>query len=170
MSLANRGKPLESAINKQHALYESQGRASVIQIPTPYRVVARLQAQYLKVCYTKTGYPDYHVQASGVSFLFDAKHCEGATWPLSNMPAHQADRLTMHERQGGVSFILLERASTWLLPWSWLGPVYRTWQAREAKRGDASIGLAECLHHGTPLVGVDWLDEGLKMAGLPVPF
>ena len=168
---ANLGKPLELALNAQHAKYEREGRASCMQIPTPYRVLARLDGGTLKVAYTTTGHPDYAVQAGGVSFLFDAKHTEGDRWPLKDLPPHQAERLERHSRHGGCSFVLVELGGvTYLLPW--VGPLserYSAWACGMAKRGEASLTVADCRDIGTALSGVDWLAEGLALNGQWAP-
>jgi len=162
---ANLGKPLERAINSQHDTYEALGLASCINIPTPYRVLGRLMGGALKVAYTENGHPDYHVQAGGVSFLFDAKHTDETRWPLKDLPRWQADRLTMHEQHGGYSFVLLDIGSTvYLLPWSLLGVRYRVWMAGIAARGAASLTIPGCWEMGTAIDGVDWLDVGLSCA------
>jgi len=162
---ANLGKPLERAINTQHDTYEALGLASCINIPTPYRVLGRLMGGALKVAYTESGHPDYHVQASRVSFLFDAKHTDETRWPLKDLPQHQADRLTLHERHGGYSFILLDiGAMVYLLPWSLLSVRYRVWMAGIAARGAASLTIPDCRAMGTAIDGVDWLDVGLSCA------
>ena len=163
---ANLGKPLELALNAQHARYEREGRASCMQIPTPYRVLARLVGGALKVAYVATGHPDYAVQAAGVSFLFDAKHTEGDRWPLKDLPEHQADRLSLHARHGGYSFVLVEIGGvTYLLPW--VGPLserYSAWACGLAKRGESSLTVADCRDIGIPLSGVDWLAAGHAVA------
>ena len=162
---ANLGKPLERAINTQHDTYEALGLASCINVPTPYRVLGRLMGGALKVVPDETGHPDYHVQASGVSFMFDAKHTEETRWPLKDLPRWQADRLTMHEQHGGYSFILLDIGATvYLLPWSLLGVRYRVWAAGLAGRGESSLTLPDCQRIGVQLDGVDWLDVGLSCA------
>ena len=175
-SLANRGRALESALDTQHAVYEAQGRASVIDIPSRYKVLGRAgkSGGSLIVVPDVSGDPDYHVQAGGVSYLFDAKSCEDGRWPLDKLTQDQAARFDRHVRHGGRAFVLLSLGvERWVLPWlpfagaeTGLRDRVEGAQAIRAGRGAkprgwASLGPADCSAIGARVRGFDWLSAAL---------
>jgi len=175
-SLANRGRALESALDTQHAVYEAQGRASVIDIPSRYKVLGRAgkSGGSLIVVPDVSGDPDYHVQAGGVSYLFDAKSCEDGRWPLDKLTEDQAARFDRHVKHGGRAFVLLSLGvERWVLPWMrFAGAETGLWDlwttsrlvrggSGPKPRGWASVGPAECVAIGARVRGFDWLSAAL---------
>lgn len=178
MTLANRGRDLEVALDNQHRIYELQRLASVLDIPTRFKPIGRAgkTGGSLIVVPEHSGDPDYHVQSAGVSYLFDAKSTELPRWPLDKLTEDQAARFDRHVEQGGRAFVLLQFATVvvgqparWLLPWLRFAGAESglrdRWNAARAIRagegkkplGWASVGVAECRAIGAPVRGFDWL-------------
>lgn len=174
-SLANRGVALESALDTMHRIYERQGLASVIDIPTRLRVIGRgTRPGSLLVVPDHSGDPDYHVQAGGVSYLFDAKSCDQPRWPLDKLTDDQAARFDRHSKHGGRCFVLLSLdAERWVLPWHRFAGTEsglcdrwsRAWAIRAGHgakpRGWASVGPAECCAIGSRVRAFDWLNAAM---------
>lgn len=172
---ANRGKQLEEALDQMHAVYEAGRRASVLKIPTPYKVLGHLAPPELRVVPTKVVGPDYAIQAGGLSILMDAKDCTSERWQFSHLPDHQGDRFTRHCRQGGHAFVLLRlERKLLLLPWernteTMLGARWRAWSQATTRAAPRTAGLdlgqAEAI--GYTLHSIDWLPTAIAHTRLP---
>jgi hypothetical protein len=183
MTLANRGRALERALDTAHAFYASSRRASVVRIPTPYKVLGHAgRSGGSLICVPEhQGEPDYHVQIRGLSLLMDAKECAAGPWPLAHLPANQAERFDSHTAQGGFAFVLLDMEHrAYLLPWGvpenpGVG-LAGCWHRAEAIRagreprpgnGWASLGHADCAAMGRLVVGYQWVDLAVGMCASP---
>lgn len=167
-SQANRGKGFEHVVQAMHDIYTAQRRASIIPSPTPYRVLGPgARPGELRVVPETKGAPDYSVQAARRSLILDAKDTTAEKWSLSNLHEHQAERFTLHERQGGFAFVLLHMVGEhWLLPWDNSTPGrfhdwWTTWQAGKARRGCAALTVDACDEIGLHLQSVDYLNAAL---------
>jgi len=161
-SHANRGKALERRLELQHARYAEAHRALVFRTPPSVKMVGPVQrgGRFL-ACFEGEGPPDYAgVIAGGRAVLVEAKTCEGKRWALSLLHDHQARALQRCHELGGVALVVLAYAPTrraFALPWATLGPRWWRWKRGEAKRGEASLALADLVELGVSLRGVDWL-------------
>lgn len=148
-----------------HAIYEAQGRASVIRVPTPYKVIRPGTPPTLIVVPERKGEPDYAIQTGGLALLLDAKECAADRWPLSHLPDQQAERFNKHTRQCGHAFVLLNlQGANYLLPWANLGPAWHDWHVGKAKRGSATLNAAACSDIGRRLPSCDYLNAALTFA------
>lgn len=160
---ANLGKPFEEALEAMHATYNTGGKASVTRIPAPMQPIGKGVKGVFPAIYVKRGAPDFHAQVAGFSLLFDAKSTiQTERWSLADLPAHQAAAFDRHEQQGGKSFVLLLLGSkVYLLPWSNVGPVWKNRDRGLAKRGEASLTVADCDRLGFSCRWVHWLPTAL---------
>lgn len=168
-SLANRGAGLERVLADLHAVYEAQDRASIIRLPTPYKVLRPGTPPTLIVVPAHKGEPDYALQVGGLAILMDAKECAADRWPLAHLPDHQAVRFDRHIAQGGAAFVLLYMGGVhYLMPWG--APVgalawyWREWNAGKAKRGNAALDAESCAKLGKRLPSCDWLSTAVEMS------
>lgn len=162
---ANRGQGFERVLADLHAIYERQGRASVIRTPPAMRILRAAGGPGQFVCvFDGEGPPDLFVMAGGVAIVADAKDCASDRWALEHLPKHQADRFDAHERQGGTAGVILrmEGAVYWL-PWATLGPRWHAHADRvgRAPNGSASLSVKDCDTIGRRAVGCDWLSAAL---------
>ena len=116
-----------------------------------------------KAARVKEGPPDFFVMAAGLAILGDFKETRKATWPFSNLEEHQAKALDAHQRQGGVSVLLLRflpatgRPATFVVLWRRLGPLWWRWHQGSAARGDGSLSREVAAEVGVAYEGMDWL-------------
>ena len=171
MSLAHRGMAWQSQIDAAHYLYERAARASCVQNPAPMKPLGKAVRGVFRAVYIAAGPPDYTVQASGVSFLLEAKSIDSDdAFPLARLELHQADRMDRHTAQLGHAFVLLRlKGAPWLLPWAQLGPLWRAWHAVQlaggrAKAGTASLDDTALAKVGVRLRSADWLDAAIAVA------
>ena len=169
-SHANRGKGWEALLEVYHARYEAQGRAVVIRTPPPMRILHGNKNGTFTAVYTADGPPDYVLLAGGRAVMAEAKQCHQERWSLGNLHAHQGKRLDQWEAQGGSGCVLLQHVASgtsWVLPWSQLGPVWRSWRAykesgKRAPAGTASLGRAQLLEIGQGFSRDGYLEAVLR--------
>ena len=163
---ANRGQGFERVLADLHAIYERQGRASVIRTPPAMRILRAAGGPGQFVCvFDGEGPPDLFVMAGGVAIVADAKDCASDRWALEHLPKHQADRFDAHERQGGTAGVILRMAgAVWWLPWVAVGPLWweHAGKVGRAARGTASLSVADCDRIGLRCRGADWLPMALS--------
>jgi len=150
-SHANRGKNWERLLGLIHARYEAQGMAVVIRTPPPMRILGSIGKGQFRACFESQGPPDYLIMSEGRAIMAEAKESAQARWALSNLHAHQAERMSRWQEQGGRAMVLLHHKpsqSNWVLPWEMLEPTWRHWQdqtrgGKRAAPGSASLSLSD---------------------------
>jgi penicillin-binding protein-related factor A (putative recombinase) len=159
---ANRGQPLQDALDDLHAAYLSRGLAFVLRTSAPMKITKRLAGGKFQAVFVAEGMPDYFAVSAGRAFVFDAKSHAGTSLPFSAIPEHQArafDSAVSGEAEAAILVQLPETLSAWWAPWEDLGPLWWAWHRRTARAapGTASISAAELDALAIPLVGLDWL-------------
>lgn len=161
---SNRGKHLEQLLDHVHRGYLARGAAYVVRTPPPVKVLSSPVRGVFRGCFESEGPPDYSAIIAGVPLVFDAKECHASRWPLSHLPAHQAEHFDAVERAGGRAAVVLSfPAQTWLLPWTHSGEqwglrrLWRPWADGAAARGGASIAAHEAHMVGVEVRDWDWL-------------
>lgn len=105
MSYANRGKTLQLLINHTNQAYKTKGWAVVDEVPTPTKNIRG------KMVYEKKSTVDYYGITQGRAIAFDAKSTrEINRFDLKNVHAHQVKYLMDFQKQGGLSFFIIEFA------------------------------------------------------------
>lgn len=165
MSLANRGRSLESALAVHHEAYALTGRAFVLRTSAPMRILRRLPkgGQFVAV-FEAVGMPDYFAVSGGRLFVFDAKEHAGHSFPFAALPVHQAEAFDAATKQGATAGLVVrlpEVNAAWWIRWSALGARWWKWHrlTTRAPAGSASLdvnGLDAC---GFRLTGLDWLPK-----------
>lgn len=118
-----------------------------------------------KAARVKKGPPDFFVMAAGMAILGDFKETRKATWPFSSLEEHQAKDLDAHQRQGGVSVLLLRflpakgRPATFVVLWRLLGPLWWRWSRGSVARGEGSLSREVAAEVGTAYEGLEWLNS-----------
>ncbi|ANT39982.1 recombinase RecU [Bacillus cereus] len=107
---ANRGKPLEIAIETANAQYDAREVALIDKVATPVKVKKLDKSgRIASGWYDHKSTVDYKGITNGVSIAFDAKSTTNKTnFPLQNIKSHQVTYLRKHQQQKGISFMLVE--------------------------------------------------------------
>ena len=105
-----RGSALEELINRTNEKYEQSHLALIQKIPTPITPIKldKSTHQITLAYFDQQSTVDYIGAVQGVPVCFDAKECGDDTFPLANIHEHQVYFMGEFERQGGVSFILIQ--------------------------------------------------------------
>ena len=158
---ANRGMPLQDALDDLHRAYLSAGRAFVLRTSAPMRITKRLAGGRFQAVFVAEGMPDYFAVSRGRAFIFDAKSHQGQAFPFAAIPEHQARAfdLALTDAEPAVLIHLPDALSAWWAPWEDIGRLWWAWHRRttRAAPGTASITAAELDALAIPLVGLDWL-------------
>tara|TARA_R100000315_G_C5222080_1_gene133738 strand:+ start:694 stop:1245 length:552 start_codon:yes stop_codon:yes gene_type:complete len=75
---------------------------------------------------TGKGPPDWIALHKGMSILGDDKDSRKVKWATGNVKKHQATAFDLHQRNGGLSCVLLRMHdySRWVIPWPVLKPYF----------------------------------------------
>jgi hypothetical protein len=162
------GHGFERSLDSLHGFYRSAGRAWVVKVPAPSRVLKMLGKGRFTGAFEGEGPPDYFAVICGRAVVFDAKQTAADRWGFSALAEHQAEHFEEVTLQGGFAFVLL-----WLggvvrvVPWSALGPRWWTWcaQTGRAVPGTASLSVADLDAIGHRCQGCDWLPVVVRLLG-----
>ena len=160
MSHANRGRAWQRKLARIHTGYRRDRRASVHETQPAVKVLGRVGSDgTFRACFGGEGPPDFSGIAARVSVLFDAKDCTSRkSWPLDDLPEHQAKDLEAHMVNGGRSFVVLrikQAGLSWFLPWETLGPFYWRWFDGGGRPASVNVETADRL--GVRINDGDWL-------------
>jgi recombination protein U len=105
-----RGSTLEELINQTNQQYLEKGLALIQKIPTPIKPITIDQkSRHITLAYfDQKSTVDYIGVVQGIPVCFDAKECHSNTFPLQNIHAHQMVFMDNFEKQGGISFLLIQ--------------------------------------------------------------
>ena len=105
-----RGSTLEDLINRTNELYKEHGLCLVQKIPTPITPI-RMNSDHKQITlayFDQKSTVDYIGAVQGIPVCFDAKECAVDTFSLANIHEHQMNFMEEFEKQGGISFIIIE--------------------------------------------------------------
>lgn len=104
-----RGSTLEDLINRTNERYLEGGLCLVQKIPTPITPIKIDQkTRHITLAYfEQKSTVDYIGTVQGIPIAFDAKECAKDTFTLANIHPHQVYFMESFEKQGGISFFLL---------------------------------------------------------------
>lgn len=105
--MGNRGKDLETSVNRCNLQYRKDKTAIIEKVPTPIELTKMGMVM-------KQSTVDYKgvVSPSGKGIAFDAKETKSKTsFPLSNIHQHQLVFLDYWQSVGGISFFLIHFTS-----------------------------------------------------------
>lgn len=108
-----RGSTFEELINMTNDLYKDKQLALVQKIPTPITPVEiDKTSRHITLAYfEKDSTVDYIGVVQSIPICFDAKECHSKTFPMQNIHEHQIQFMECFEKQGGVSFLLINFTS-----------------------------------------------------------
>jgi recombination protein U len=104
-----RGSSLEEYINRTNEKYLENNLALIQKVPTPITPInIDKESRHITLAYfDQKSTVDYIGAVQGIPVCFDAKECHSDTFPLQNIHDHQVGFMENFERQGGVSFFLI---------------------------------------------------------------
>ena len=104
-----RGSVLEDCINFTNEYYRHHGIAVIQKIPTPITPVdMNKETSTITLAYfDKQSTVDYIGAVQGIPICFDAKEAAQRRLPLQNIHEHQIQFMEDFDRQGGISFLLV---------------------------------------------------------------
>ena len=164
------GLAFEAQLDELHKHYRHAGRAVVVKVPAPYRVVKKLPKGRFTGAFEAAGPPDYAGVIEGRAVAFDAKQTSGDRWSFDLLADHQARYLDGFQLQDAFAFLVLTLGGrVWVVPWTTLGPRWWAWHRTRgaAARGTASLSEADLDAIGHRCVGCDWLPVVVRLLGAP---
>jgi len=108
VNYANRGKSLEYITEWACRYYRNNNIAIINKIPTPFKILGRLQKYYYGH-YEKKSTVDFEgILKTRQHIAFDCKMVKGDLFHLSNIKPHQVEYLKQVNEFKGISFVLIE--------------------------------------------------------------
>lgn len=106
------GLKFEDLINKTNKYYLDNDICVVYKKPTPIKVTkvsypTRSKAKITEAFYQIPSTTDYNGIYNGKYLDFEAKSCNGKSFPFSNIYIHQIDHLKKVDQHGGIAFLLI---------------------------------------------------------------
>ena len=104
-----RGSTLEELINRTNEKYRESGLALIQKIPTPITPI-RIDKEHRHITlayFDQKSTVDYIGAVQGLPVCFDAKECAQDTFALANIHEHQVEFMEDFQKQGGISFLLV---------------------------------------------------------------
>lgn len=108
-----RGMLFEATLNLVNQLYQTRKIAVINKRATPVKVLKSKGTKILSGFYEEKSTVDYDGVYRGRSIFFEAKSVQTPTrFDLNNIHPHQFEYLVSVERQGAISFVLIEFRSS----------------------------------------------------------
>ncbi len=118
------GTNFEDAINQSNEYYLLNDVAVIHKKPTPIQITkvdypSRHSAKITEAFYKIPSTTDYNGIYKGCYVDFEAKSCNGASFPFSHLYVHQIHHLEAVNRHGGISFLIIrfnDKDEVFILP------------------------------------------------------
>lgn len=104
-----RGDGLEELIIASNLFYHRNGTCRIDKAATPVKAVRVVDGTKIEEgYYEKQSTVDFYGIAQGHFIAFDAKQTSQSSLPLKNIAPHQVDYMRDVDKQGGLTFIIVE--------------------------------------------------------------
>lgn len=106
------GIDFEDMINKSNQYYLENNVAVIYKKPTPIRITkvdypSRNKARIIEAFYQVPSTTDYNGIYRGKYIDFEAKSCNGKSFPFTNLYHHQIGHLERVTNHGGIAFLII---------------------------------------------------------------
>lgn len=105
-SHANRGKFLETLIDRSNIKYFTDNIADIRKVPTPFKPLSTKGGRVTGY-FEKPEWVDYSGIFEGQAIIFDAKQTATTNLPLSNISQHQYELLKSWHYKGARAFLIV---------------------------------------------------------------
>ena len=111
-SKSHLGINFEELINKSNEYYLEKNIGVIYKKPTPIRITkvdypSRNKAKITEAFYQVPSTTDYNGIYKGKYIDFEAKSCNGKSFPFTNLYTHQIKHLERVSNHGGIAFLLI---------------------------------------------------------------
>ncbi|MFA1820572.1 Holliday junction resolvase RecU [Virgibacillus oceani] len=103
-----RGQAFEHTLDYTNQIYENQGRALINKRPTPMKIIGKTRGNQHICVFDKKSTVDYDGIYNGKPIAFEAKTIKETRFPLNKITDHQVKYLESAEKQGAISFLIVE--------------------------------------------------------------
>lgn len=112
INYGKRGMTFENTLNYTNQIYINQGRAVINKRPTPMKIIGKTRGNQHICVFDKKSTVDYDGIYNGKAVAFEAKSTKEKRLPLSIITDDQIKYLDLSEKQGGISFLIVEMRTT----------------------------------------------------------
>ena len=104
-----RGSSFEEMINMTNKVYREKNLAIIQKVPTPITPMKldKSKGVITLAYFDQKSTIDYIGAAQGIPICFDAKETHQGRLPLQNVHQHQVEFMEDFQKQGGISFLLV---------------------------------------------------------------
>ncbi|GAB3801559.1 Holliday junction resolvase RecU [Virgibacillus kimchii] len=103
-----RGQAFEYTLDYTNQVYAQKGLALINKRPTPVKVIKSKGTRVLSGFYEKKSTVDFDGVYNGRAIYFEAKSTKEKSLPLAMIAEHQVKHLNDVEKQGAISFLIVE--------------------------------------------------------------
>ncbi len=140
-NLRGRGEDLENLILASNLYYHKHNVCRIDKAATPIKVIETSGSKITEAYFEKKSTVDFYGIVQGIFVVFDAKQTAINSLPLKNIHEHQIHYMNDIEKQGGISFLIVEFTSIkkfYILPYEILNDYYE----RSKQGGRKSIPIS----------------------------
>lgn len=106
-----RGQAFEYTLDYTNQIYKNKGIALINKRPTPVKVIRSKGTKVLSGFFEAKSTVDYDGIYNGKAIYFEAKTTKLPRFPLDMIHDHQIKHLNQVEKQGAISFLIVEMRS-----------------------------------------------------------
>lgn len=107
-----RGQTFENLIDYTNNVYRNKGIALINKRPTPMKIIGKTRGKQHICTFAEKSTVDYDGIYQGKAIVFEAKSVNLKRLPLDIIPNHQIEYLEKADKQGAISFLIVEMRPT----------------------------------------------------------
>lgn len=107
-----RGQTFENLIDYTNNVYRNKGIALINKRPTPMKIIGKTRGKQHICTFAEKSTVDYDGIYQGRAIVFEAKSVNLKRLPLDIIPNHQIEYLEKADKQGAISFLIVEMRPT----------------------------------------------------------